>query len=160
MCPISICSLQDSPLACVLYDRPFNEVLIDWTAPKFVERIRQWLSHTANGTLHADDQPLEPLLYQSDPIADLIVPEETFSADFPDAPAWLDIQMVPRGPLLFTAISRPLSVTELPNELSCIALVISCLPQVHGVISHRPNTLQDASRPHRGLGTEPHTDTS
>ena len=131
------------PPSLCLYDRPFNEVLIDWTAPKFVERIRQWLSHTANGTLHADDQPLEPLLYQSDPIADLIVPEETFSADFPDAPAWLDIQMVPRGPLLFTAISRPLSMTELPNELSCIALVISCLPQVHGVISHRPNTLQE-----------------
>ena len=51
--------------------------------------------------------------------------------------------MVPRGPLLFTAISQPLDVTELPNELSCIALVISCLPQVHGVINHRPETLQE-----------------
>ena len=40
------------PCLC-LYDRPFNEVLIDWTAPKFIERIRQWLSQTANGTLHA-----------------------------------------------------------------------------------------------------------
>ena len=131
------------PPSLCLYDRPFNEVLIDWTAPKFVERIRQWLSQTANGTLHAGDQPLEPLLFQSDPIADLIVPEETFSADFPDAPAWLSVQMVPRGPLLFTAISQPLDVTELPNELSCIALVISCLPQVHGVINHRPETLQE-----------------
>ena len=131
------------PPSLCLYDRPFNEVLIDWTAPKFVERIRQWLSQTANGTLHADDQPLEPLLFQSDPIADLIVPEETFSADFPDAPTWLSIQMVQRGPLLYRAISRPLSVTELPHDLSCTALVISCLPQVHGVISHRPNTLQE-----------------
>ena len=143
MCPISICSLQDSPPSLCLYDRPFNEVLIDWTAPKFIERIRQWLSQTANGTLHAGDQPLEPLLYQSDPIADLIVPEETFSVHSQDTPAWLSIQMVPRGPLLFTAISQPLNVTELPNELSCIALVVSCPPQVHGVISHRPDTLQD-----------------
>ena len=63
------------PPSLCLYDRPFNEVLIDWTAPKFVERIRQWLSQTANGTLHAGDQPLEPLLFQSDPIADLIVPK-------------------------------------------------------------------------------------
>lgn len=131
------------PPSLCLYDRPFNEVLIDWTAPKFVERIRQWLSQTANGTLHAGDQPLEPLLYQSDPIADLIVPEETFSADFPDAPAWLSVQMVQRGPLLFTAVTQPLNVTELPDELSCIALVVSCPPQVHGVISHRPDTLRD-----------------
>ena len=130
------------PPSLCLYDRPFNEVLIDWTAPKFVERIRQWLSQTATGTLHADDQPLEPLLYQSDPIADLIVPEETFSVDFQDTPAWLSIQMVPRGPLLFTAISQPLNVTDLPDELSCIALVVSCPPQVHGVINHRPDTLQ------------------
>ena len=131
------------PPSLCLYDRPFNEVLIDWTAPKFVERIRQWLSRTANGTLHPGDQPLEPLLYQSDPIADLIVPEETFSVDLSDAPAWLSLQIVPRGPLLFTAVSQPLDVAELPNELSCIALVISCPPQVHGVINHRPDTLQE-----------------
>ena len=131
------------PPSLCLYERPFNEVLIDWTAPKFVERIRQWLSQTANGTLHADDQPLEPLLYQSDPIADLIVPEETFSVDFPDALTWLSVQMVQRGPLLFAAICQPLNVRELPNELSCIALVVSCPPQVHGVINHRPDTLQE-----------------
>ncbi len=140
------------PPSLCLYDRPFNEVLIDWTAPKFIERIRQWLSQTANGTLHADDQPLEPLLYQSDPIADLIVPEETFSVHSQDTPAWLSIQMVPRGPLLFTAISQPLNVTELPNELSCIALVISCPPQVHGVISHRPDTLQELHNLTAGSG--------
>ena len=131
------------PPSLCLYDRPFNEVLIDWTAPKFIERIRQWLSQTANGTLHADDQPMEPLLYHSDPIADLIVPEETFSVHSKDTPSWLSIQMVPRGPLLFTAISQPLNVMELPNELSCIALVVSCPPQVHGVIRHRPDTLQE-----------------
>ena len=131
------------PPSLCLYDRPFNEVLIDWTAPKFVERIRHWLSQTANGTLHADDQTLEPLLYQSDPMADLIVPEETFSVDSQDTPAWLSIRMVPKGPLLFTAISQPLNVTELPSELSCIALAVSCPPQVHGVISHRPDTLQE-----------------
>ena len=131
------------PPSLCLYDRPFNEVLIDWTAPKFVERIRQWLSQTANGTLHADDQPLEPLLYQSDPIADLIVPEETFSANSSDAPKWLSMQLVQRGPALFTAISQPLTGNGLPDALSCIGLVVSCHPQVHGVISHRPHTLEE-----------------
>ena len=130
------------PPSLCLYDRPFNEVLIDWTAPKFVERIRQWLSQTANGTLHADDQPLEPLLYQSDPVADVVVPEEVFSADSSDAPKWLSMQLVQRGPALFTAISQPLIGNGLPDALSCVALVVSCHPQVHGVINHRPNTLQ------------------
>lgn len=53
------------PRSLCLYDQPWPEVRLTWTAPAFVRRIRTWLSDTARGALHRDDQPLEPFLAAS-----------------------------------------------------------------------------------------------
>ena len=129
------------PASLCLYDRPFDEVLIDWTAPAFVERIREWLGLTAKGQLHPGDQPLEPLLF--DPMADLVIPEDLYAGESGEEPGYLSVRMVPRGSGLFTAIARPLGGTSPPGERNCVAFVVSCPPQTHGVIRHTPRTLEE-----------------
>lgn len=52
----------DWPKSLCLYEEPFRDLHAQWTPARFVARIRDWLRLTARGELHADDQPLEPLL--------------------------------------------------------------------------------------------------
>lgn len=56
---------QEKPRSLCLYDVKFSEIKLRWTTIEFLERIRQWLSLTAKGELHAADQPLEPLIASS-----------------------------------------------------------------------------------------------
>jgi hypothetical protein len=53
---------RPGPQSLCLYDESYSELKLTWTAPRFLERIREWLALTARGELHQDDQPLEPLL--------------------------------------------------------------------------------------------------
>ncbi|MEX2219392.1 MAG: hypothetical protein WD749_11625 [Phycisphaerales bacterium] len=53
---------REFPRSLCLYDRVWAEVRVTWTAPAFLERVRWWLAGTAQGSLHGDDQQLEPLL--------------------------------------------------------------------------------------------------
>ena len=56
------------------------EIAIDWS--NVFGEIRQWLALTAKGKLHAEDQPLEPLLIDSKD--KLIIPYDLF-ANAPDS---------------------------------------------------------------------------
>ena len=56
---------EEFPRSLCLFDRPYSELKRRWTPFVFIERIREWLALTARGTLHAEDQPLEPLLIGS-----------------------------------------------------------------------------------------------
>ncbi|MDP2158414.1 MAG: hypothetical protein Q8K68_11990, partial [Nitrospirota bacterium] len=57
--------LEEKPRSLCLYDETYDAVKLHWTAALCLERIRNWLSLTARGELHATDQPLEPLLNAS-----------------------------------------------------------------------------------------------
>lgn len=56
---------EEFPRSLCLYDQQHDSVRLTWTAASFLERIRYWLRHTATGTLHGTDQPLEPLIANS-----------------------------------------------------------------------------------------------
>lgn len=60
--PHLVQSLSGEPKQICLYERSWLEEMSTWAPGPFVERIRAWLSGTADGTLHRHDQPLEPLL--------------------------------------------------------------------------------------------------
>ena len=131
----------DSPRSLCLYDRPFDELKLDWTIPSFVERIRFWLAQTASGQLHSDDQPLEPLLF--DPVEDLILPEEIFEGTLGQLPSWFYVELIPNETGTNTAVVR-----LTPNEISlnatkCVAYLVSCTPTTHGTIHQMPRTLED-----------------
>ena len=64
--------LKEFPRNLCITEQKYNEKKLRWTGVTFVEEIRQWLALTAKGILHADDQPLEPLLLGSE--GELILP--------------------------------------------------------------------------------------
>src|SRR5690606_38488746 len=63
----------DLPRCLCLFQTGYEEIKLTWTGVSFLERIRQWLSLTAEGKLHQDDQPLEPFIIASG--GSLVIPE-------------------------------------------------------------------------------------
>jgi len=57
---------EELPRSLCLYDRPWCEIRITWTAPAFIERVRWWLKRAARDELHAEGQGLEPFLLSWD----------------------------------------------------------------------------------------------
>lgn len=57
--------LPDEPPNLCLYQEPPRSVARTWTAPSFLKRIQFWLEHSARGTLHSADQPVEQLFFES-----------------------------------------------------------------------------------------------
>jgi hypothetical protein len=55
----------DEPVSLCLYFEPWSAVEITWTAHKHLRRILWWLSETAKGKLHRDDQPVERVYFDS-----------------------------------------------------------------------------------------------
>jgi len=58
-------TLEDSAKSLCLYFEPRESVNRTWTAQKHLRRISWWLENTSKGTLHAADQPLEQLFFDS-----------------------------------------------------------------------------------------------
>jgi integrative and conjugative element protein (TIGR02256 family) len=54
--------LEELPRSLCLYDRPWPEIRITWTAPAFVERVRWWMKRAVCDELHGADQMLESFL--------------------------------------------------------------------------------------------------
>ena len=126
------------PISLCLYYQPWEDVRTTLTAPKLIARIMWWLEGTATGTLHGDDQPMEPLIF--DPYLDLIVPAELLSGCDSDAPVPL-ICYTTGWSLRLARSPVPADKGVGPEAGSCMALVVSCQPQQHGVVQATPRTL-------------------
>ncbi|MET3650689.1 ThiF family adenylyltransferase [Dyella japonica] len=57
--------LQGELRSLCLYDVPWSSLERTWTPGQFLTRVLQWLEKTADGTLHARDQALEQLFFDS-----------------------------------------------------------------------------------------------
>lgn len=67
------------PRSLCIFEEPYSEVKLKWTAVGFIERIRRWLADAASGNLHRDDQPVENLLLGTN--IPLVLPSKVFSSD-------------------------------------------------------------------------------
>lgn len=141
------------PSLC-LYDRRWEEECRNWTAPRFIERIRSWLSRAATGNLHAEDQPLEPLvgalryrLLLPTALRREIITNNNFSPyciASHDNNGVTDVCLVPVSP------DNPR-----PNQKEGLSqyrlLIYDCPPRIHGLI-HYPSTLADIAEAVHGSG--------
>jgi len=123
-----------------LFDEPPEELLLSWTAERFLERIREWLALTARGKLHAEDQPLEPLLPEA--ISQIVIPH-----DLPLDRASDEILIV--GRLVDNAngrrtlfATRPKDPKSNPGRLWSMVSFIVGDPQTHGIITATPRSLR------------------
>jgi len=121
-------NLQDNefPRSLCLYEEPFQNIKRGWTAPRFIARIRDWLALTARGSLHQEDQPLEPILLDPDGI--LLIPSNAFAEGSMTQP--------------FRII--PLRDTDKePESGKVLPIFYTCSPQTHGIVKHRPKTMTE-----------------
>ena len=81
---------KELPRSLCLTEQQYSEWKLRWTAPAFVENIRDWLASTAKGKLHAEDQPLEPLLLGSEEF--LVLPHDLFAETVDSEPLLLSIE--------------------------------------------------------------------
>lgn len=72
------------PQSLCLYEAPYSERRLTWTAEAFLRRIQEWLSLTARGELHQDDQILEPVFFGT--LNRVVLPSATFepTGDLPE----------------------------------------------------------------------------
>lgn len=128
---------EEFPRSLCLYDQPWENIRLTWTPATFLQRIQMWLAKTANGTLHPNDQTLEPLIFGSN--LHLIVPADFNALARNDQPQLLDVTLGPEhaGQQTFFA-EWPQDGTR---KVHSIAATFTSPTQTHGVISHIPGTL-------------------
>lgn len=127
------------PRSLCLDDRPWAEVSRRWTAAAFVERVRWWLAQTARGTLHRDDQPLEPLV--ADTAVPLLLPAALIASPL-QTQEFLAVNSVPgpHGSFALRAERVPAG-GDGGSGPEYLAIALRCQPRPHGVIRHHPDTL-------------------
>ena len=129
------------PRNLCLFEDSWHEVKLRWTPAYCVAVLRGWLADTSRGTLHADDQPLEPLILGTG--VRLILP-----ADLDDGrPVRLDVFGIETNdaPWPVLMARRPGQDQDLGHfsKLQSLAAVFVGEPQEHGIIAHTPSTLAD-----------------
>jgi proteasome lid subunit RPN8/RPN11 len=126
------------PRSLCLYDQPWEQIAIRWTAASFVERIRFWLAETAKGTLHRNDQPLEPMLLGGG--YRIVMPANFFAGEHDEIYRELKVAFATeqKG-------CRLLLAQEGQGALGVPFLALSFVaePQMHGAIRHAPQNLQE-----------------
>ena len=132
---------QEYPRSLCIFDEPPAEVRLHWSAPRVVEHIRRWLALTAKGTLHAEDQPLEPLLPGS--LYQLIVPHDLFTA-VPGSEILVVGKPIDSGHRLKTFIATRIEEKKAYLDgFGCVVTPIVAQPQPHGVIAAVPQNLDE-----------------
>lgn len=130
---------HELPRSLCLYEEPYPEVKLQWTAVSFVRRLREWLALTARGELHADDQPLEPLLLGSP--WSLVLPPDLFDDNSNARPETLGVSTVPDARGGYTLIAEVLEEAQNRSTLEYAAVSLVGSPQEHGVIQRPPTSL-------------------
>ena len=132
---------EEFPRSLCLFDRPYSELKRRWTPFLLIERIREWLALTAKGTLHAEDQPLEPLLIGSG--IPLIVPHDIFNKQELLNPLVVWGWKTPDGSFILAA-NRAEKQTNSKLQ-KYIAITIESSPQEHGIIRKSPLNINELS---------------
>ncbi len=131
----------ERPRSLCLYEEPYSEIKLAWTALAFIERIREWLRLTARGELHQNDQPLEPLLGATD--GTIILPHDFVEHADSKKPSIILIEQRNDSkdkPVYQVHLNRGAEVGKKPRV---IATVFTTPPIEHGIIHSQPANLYE-----------------
>jgi integrative and conjugative element protein (TIGR02256 family) len=121
-----------------LYDAPFREIRSRTTPFAFLARVKDWLERAAAGTLHPEDQPLDPVLVGAAGI--IILPHG--DANFARLRV-TSCHQCERGEITVrTTVASNEGAQNPPN------IVVKCIvadAHVAGASTHTPQTLADLS---------------
>ena len=129
---------KEFPRSLCVTEQRYSESKLKWTASTFVENIRHWLASAAKGTLHAEDQPLEPLLLGSEGF--LVLPYDLFAETVDSEPLFIFIEDSENKRKTYIA-KRPEDNNENSSAFEFVAFSFLIEPQTHGLIRSAPTTL-------------------
>lgn len=138
--------IKGEPLSLCLYEKDWSLIERTWTPDQFLERILWWLKETSEGNLHAPDQTLEQLFFQSGFI--VVLPKVFF-----DGKVNVRFQLTPidsyktedkRKLHFLKPIPLPFDSQEQTNIQHCI--VITPEPITHGQTVSSPKTLGELEK--------------
>ena len=130
---------KEFPRSLCVTEQRYSESKLKWTASTFVENIRHWLASAAKGTLHAEDQPLEPLLLGSEGF--LVLPYDLLFAETVDSePLFISIEDSENKRKTYIA-KRPEDNNGNFSASEFVAFSFLIEPQTHGLIRSAPTTL-------------------
>ena len=128
------------PPSLCIYEEAYSEGRLRWTAVSIVERIRTWLRENAQGVLHKEDQPLEPLFLG---VRDTIVLPADIYTRTTQGPTQLLIARHDKNPWGEIYIAKYLAGGVQGQGSSFAAATYICPPVLHGVMNWTPQTLSD-----------------
>jgi len=129
---------DEFPRSLCLYEELYSELKRYWTGAFHIQNIRLWLALTARGELHADDQPLEPLLIGSEGF--LVLPPEVLDLEKPAPVLVIDRIIETERQRTFVAKSAEV-LTPNAGKYNILVTVLVATPQKHGLIYSRPGNL-------------------
>ena len=131
----------EQPRSLCLYDERYRDIKRRWTAPRFVEQIRDWLALTAKGKLHQDDQPLEPLMFGH--VGTIVLPSDLLDPERAKSTTRLTIHSTDTKLGSFFLLADRSERRPEKEGFRAVASVHRCEPQRHGIIRHRPGNVKD-----------------
>ena len=135
---------ENEPLSLCLYEEPYKERRSRWTAAKFVRRLQGWLSRTARGDVHEDDQPLERLFLGT--TERIVLPSTLYHTEATSVPERLLVYHAgeTRGQPTFVAVQPEYAQPwEKQHSLSFLGFAHSAEPRTHGLIRIQPQNLKE-----------------
>ena len=131
------------PRSLCLYEIPYGELKSSWTGNNFLERIREWLSITANDELHQEEQALEPFFLMTS--GQVVLPENIQLED--------DLVVINRSD-----DDRELNLVAGKRigdeETHFVAIPIRTNEQLHGYFKKTPTNLLELSSRLMDLGVD------
>ena len=128
-----------------IWEENWSDIRRVLTAEALVERIRDWFSRTASGSLHDAGQPLEPMIPATSDT--LIIPVG------PPPDIWHVADVKKRGRQYVVVLDRkPIGSSSAVLEFPIFT--VSLPPQVHGALHSRPYSLRALQRLVQATGVD------
>ena len=122
---------------CLFAERP-EDVLLRWTPALLGQRILWWLSETARGNLHQQDQALEPFI--SGELRPLVIPATLFAQGQEEVLVVSEIDAGLGRSVLIAG--RPEHLSSVPPNARVTLLAFMLPVQEHGIINLEPQTMR------------------
>jgi hypothetical protein len=117
-----------------LYEERYADLKLRWTAAGYLRRVHEWLSRTAQQTLHQPDQRLEPFIIPS--AVPLVISPSLLSAEWDEE----GLDVLRAGDDRHTVLIARRGAS---GATGFRAIRVTVEPAVHGAILHEPRTLAD-----------------
>lgn len=140
--------LDEYPKSICLYDQDWHQINLTWTPADFLKRLRFWFTESSTGTLHQEDQHLEPFIQLT---TDRVIIDrnliENFEADKENNKDLLFVGGIDFDGKRTMKVVKDCKRFERFNDKNVpgVALFIKTDPITHGIIRKLPRHLLDLS---------------